>query len=158
MIARVDQDVGAVMRRLKELGIDGETIVFFTSDNGPHKEGGSDPAFFASGGPLRGIKRDLYEGGIRVPMIVRWPGKVKAGAVSDQVWSFCDFAEPARVALLLFVSLFDAALPLGSGSGQIKNIPVAGSTPDTSKENPKMTRARVTWRTLPPSRDRSCRR
>jgi arylsulfatase A-like enzyme len=95
MITRMDRDVGLLMDYLKHLGIDEDTAVFFTSDNGPHKEGGIDPKFFNSSGPLRGIKRDLYEGGIRVPMIVRWPGKVPAGKVSDQVWAFWDFLPTA---------------------------------------------------------------
>ena len=64
--------------------------MFFTSDNGPHQEGGADPAFFDSGGGLRGIKRDLYEGGIRVPMIVCWPGRVPAAAASAHVWAHWD--------------------------------------------------------------------
>ncbi|GMV93120.1 MAG: arylsulfatase [Candidatus Hydrogenedentota bacterium] len=95
MITRMDQDVGRLMDRLKELGIDENTIVFFTSDNGPHREGGADPDFFDSNGPLKGIKRDLYEGGIRVPMIVRWPGTLNAGQTSDQVWAFWDFLPTA---------------------------------------------------------------
>ena len=95
MITRLDADIGRLFQKLKEVGIDRETIVFFTSDNGPHKEGGNDPNFTQSSGPLRGIKRDLYEGGIRVPMIVRWPGRVKAGAVSDQIWAFWDFLPTA---------------------------------------------------------------
>jgi arylsulfatase A-like enzyme len=95
MIARMDQSVGQVMTKLKELGLDQNTVVFFTSDNGPHKEGGANPEFFDSNGPLRGIKRDLYEGGIRVPMIVRWPGRVKAGTTSDQVWAHWDFLPTA---------------------------------------------------------------
>src|SRR5207245_6528193 len=66
------------------------TIVCFTSDNGPHREGGADPNFFRSAGPLRGIKRSLHEGGVRVPMIVRWSGKIRPGTVSDQVWAFWD--------------------------------------------------------------------
>ena len=90
MITRLDNDVGTIMKRLKDLKMDENTIVFFASDNGPHKEGGADPQFFNSSGPLRGIKRDLYEGGIRVPMIVRWPGMIKPGQVSDQVWAFWD--------------------------------------------------------------------
>jgi arylsulfatase A-like enzyme len=95
MITRLDADVGRLLKRLKELGLDENTVVFFSSDNGPHKEGGNNPAFFNSGGGLRGIKRDLYEGGIREPMIVRWPGKVPAGVVSDQVWAFWDFLPTA---------------------------------------------------------------
>src|SRR5439155_20866676 len=95
MITRLDADVGKLIQKLKELKIDDNTVVFFSSDNGPHKEGGVDPEFFQSSGPLRGIKRDMYEGGIRVPMIARWPGKIKAGAVSDQVWAFWDFLPTA---------------------------------------------------------------
>jgi len=95
MITRLDHDVGKLMALLKKLGIDDDTIVFFSSDNGPHREGGAKPEFFDSNGPLRGIKRDLYEGGIRVPKIVRWPGKIKAGGVSDQVWTFWDFLPTA---------------------------------------------------------------
>ena len=95
MIGRLDRDVGRLLDRLKALGLDGETAVFFSSDNGPHREGGADPAFFDSNGPLRGIKRDLYEGGIRVPMIVRWPGKVKPGGVSDHAGYFADFLPTA---------------------------------------------------------------
>jgi arylsulfatase A-like enzyme len=91
MVSRLDTDVGRLMALLKELGLEEKTIVFFTSDNGPHKEGGNDPTFFDSNGPLRGIKRDLYEGGIRVPMIVKWPGRVRTGATSNQVWAFWDF-------------------------------------------------------------------
>jgi arylsulfatase A-like enzyme len=90
MITRMDRDVGRLMVSLKKLGIDDNTLVFFTSDNGPHREGGADPDFFDSNGPLRGIKRDLYEGGIRVPMIARWPKRIKAGAKSDQVWAHWD--------------------------------------------------------------------
>lgn len=95
MIARMDTDIGRLMALLKQQGIDEDTIVFFASDNGPHKEGGSDPDFFDSNGPLRGIKRDMYEGGIRVPMIVRWPGKVQAGKSSEQVWAHWDFLPTA---------------------------------------------------------------
>jgi arylsulfatase A-like enzyme len=95
MITRLDTDVGRILDRIKELGLDEDTLVFFSSDNGPHKEGGADPAFFRSAGPLRGYKRDLYEGGIRVPMIVRWPGKIRAGTLSDHVWSFWDFPSTA---------------------------------------------------------------
>lgn len=95
MITRMDSDIGRLIGLLKKLGIDDDTVVFFTSDNGPHKEGGADPNFHNSSGPLRGIKRALYEGGIRVPMIVRWPGKVKAGQTSEQVWAHWDFLPTA---------------------------------------------------------------
>jgi arylsulfatase A-like enzyme len=95
MVTRLDTDIGRLMARLKELGLDDDTIVFFTSDNGPHREGGHNPDFFDSSGPLRGIKRDLYEGGIRVPMIVRRPGVVPAGKTSDHVWAFWDFLPTA---------------------------------------------------------------
>ena len=91
MISRLDGDVGRLLNRLETLGLADDTIVFFTSDNGTHKEGGADPAFFGSSGPLRGYKRDLYEGGIRVPMIVRWPGCIAAGDVSATPWAFWDF-------------------------------------------------------------------
>jgi len=91
MVSRMDRDVGRLLDLLRERGIAENTIVFFTSDNGPHKEGGHDPEFFDSNGPLRGLKRDLYEGGIRVPMIAWWPGKVAAGSVTEHVSAFWDF-------------------------------------------------------------------
>ncbi len=90
MITRLDADVGKLLDTLKSLNIDEDTVVFFSSDNGPHKEGGGDPKFFDSSGPLRGIKRDLYEGGIRVPLIARWPGRIKSRQVNDQAWAFWD--------------------------------------------------------------------
>ena len=95
MITRLDADVGRILEKLKGLKLDQNTIIFFSSDNGPHKEGGVDPQFFDSSGPLRGIKRDLYEGGIRVPMIVRWPGRIKTGSTNGQVWAFWDFLPTA---------------------------------------------------------------
>jgi arylsulfatase A-like enzyme len=97
MVTRMDSDVGKVLALLRELGIDDRTIVFFSSDNGPQgaDEGGFNPDFFASHGVLRGIKRDLYEGGIRVPMIARWPDKIGPGRVSHQVWAAWDFMPTA---------------------------------------------------------------
>ncbi len=91
MITRMDRDIGRLLEQLRRHGIDERTIVFFSSDNGPHREGGNDPDFADSNGRLRGIKRDLYDGGIRVPMIVRWPGKAPAGAVSAHPGYFADF-------------------------------------------------------------------
>lgn len=101
MITRMDRDVGAIMAQLQAFRIESNTVVFFASDNGPHKEGGANTEFFNSSGPFRGIKRDMYEGGIRVPMIARWPGKIPADVTSEQVWAFWDFlptaAELAKV-------------------------------------------------------------
>jgi arylsulfatase A-like enzyme len=85
MVSLLDRQVGEVVAKLKALGLDKNTLIIFTSDNGPHLEGGGDPDFFDSNGPWRGFKRDLYEGGIRVPFIACWPGKIKAGSVSHHV-------------------------------------------------------------------------
>ena len=90
MITRMDRDIGRLVEQLGAQGIDRQTLIIFTSDNGPHREGGADPAFFKSSGPLRGIKRDLYEGGIRVPNIARWTGSIPAGRVSNHVWAHWD--------------------------------------------------------------------
>ncbi|MCM1138817.1 MAG: arylsulfatase [Duncaniella sp.] len=90
MVTRLDSYVGDVMNLLAELGIDDNTIVIFTSDNGPHREGGANPDYFDSYGPYRGIKRDLYEGGIRMPMIIRYPGKIKEGSTNDHILAFWD--------------------------------------------------------------------
>ena len=99
MMTRMDRGVGEVLDLLDELKIADNTLVLFTSDNGPHYEGGHQPGFFNSNGPLKGHKRDLYEGGIRCPLLVRWPGKVKAGSTSDHIsahWdlfpTFCELA------------------------------------------------------------------
>ena len=102
LITRLDKQVGEIIEKLKELGIDNNTIVIFTSDNGAHAEGGIHPDDFDSNGKWRGMKRDLYEGGIHVPMIVRWPGTVKAETTSDHISAFWDvlptFCEMAQVA------------------------------------------------------------
>ena len=95
MITHLDNGVGHLLDKLKQLGLEENTLVCFTSDNGPHKEGGNDPAYFQSSGGLRGIKRALYEGGIRVPFIARWPGHVPAGGTSDYVGYFADFLPTA---------------------------------------------------------------
>lgn len=85
MISRLDRDVGGLLTKLEEVGLDRNTLVIFASDNGAHGEGGADPGFFNGSGPLRGMKRDLYEGGIRVPFIARWPGTIEPGTTSDHV-------------------------------------------------------------------------
>ena len=99
MMTLADEGVGRVMSLLDEMNLDDNTIVMLSSDNGPHQEGGHDPVFFDSNGPLKGFKRDLYEGGIRAPLIARWPGKVQAASTSNLVsahWdmlpTFCDLA------------------------------------------------------------------
>lgn len=91
MVSRLDNYVGAVLAKLKTLGLDKNTLVVFTSDNGPHREGGNEPEFFNSGAGFKGIKRQLTEGGIREPMIISWPGKIKSGQVSDHIGAFWDF-------------------------------------------------------------------
>lgn len=89
MITRFDAQIGELVKQLETLGVAENTLIIFTSDNGPHAEGGNRPDFFDSNGPLRGIKRDLYEGGIRVPMIAYWPGTVAPG-VTDHISAFDD--------------------------------------------------------------------
>jgi arylsulfatase A-like enzyme len=90
MIKQLDDYVGEITATLEKEGIAENTIVFFASDNGPHLEGGADPDYFDSNGPLRGYKRDLYEGGIRTPLLVMWPGKIKPSSESDHISAFWD--------------------------------------------------------------------
>lgn len=91
MVEQLDRYVGELKAQLKALGIDENTLIIFTSDNGAHFEGGADPKYFNSTGGLRGLKRDLYEGGIRVPMIAVWPNKIKANTTNNGVGAFWDF-------------------------------------------------------------------
>jgi arylsulfatase A-like enzyme len=91
----VDDEVGAVLAKLKKLGLDENTMVMLSSDNGPHKEGGHDATFFQSSGGLNGTKRDLTDGGVREPFLVRWPGKIKPNTVSEHVSGFQDFLPTA---------------------------------------------------------------
>lgn len=90
MVNELDDYVGELLDKLTEMGLEENTIVIFASDNGPHLEGGADPDFFDSNGELKGYKRDMYEGGIRTPMIVRWPGKVKKTSITDHISAFWD--------------------------------------------------------------------
>lgn len=99
MVSRIDKYVGEIVAELKRQGLDKNTIIFFTSDNGPHREGGACPDYFDSYGPFRGIKRDLYEGGIRLPLVAWAPGMIAPNSTSEHICAFWDmlptFAELA---------------------------------------------------------------
>lgn len=90
MISHLDAQVGTLLAKLREYGLEKNTLVIFASDNGPHQEGKNDIKRFEPAGPLRGIKRALYEGGVRVPFLARWPGRIKAGTISDHIGYFGD--------------------------------------------------------------------
>ena len=111
MISRMDGRIGELLGQLRRLGLDDRTIVIFTSDNGPHKEGGPayDPDFFDANGPFSGIKRSLTDGGIRVPFIARWPGRVGAGRIASHVGYFGDL-------MATFAGLAGARAPAGLDS------------------------------------------
>jgi arylsulfatase A-like enzyme len=114
MMENLDNQVGEILALLKKHGIDDNTLVIFTSDNGAHKEGGHDPTFWNSTGSLRGHKRDMHEGGIRVPMLARWPGVVPAGRDCDHLSAFWDVM-PTMCAIL--------GQPAPSQSGGISFLP-----------------------------------
>jgi arylsulfatase A-like enzyme len=120
MINVLDDQVGEIVTKLKSLGIYNNTVIIFTSDNGPHLEGGADPDFFDSNGPLRGYKRDVYEGGVRVPLIVHWPEKIKPGT-TDHISAFWDFVPT-------FAELIGADAP--SGIDGISMMPTLMGTPN----------------------------
>jgi arylsulfatase A-like enzyme len=107
MVARLDKYVGEIVEELKRQGIYDNTLIVFTSDNGPHREGGNDPDYFNSNGIYRGYKRDLYEGGIRVPTVVSWEGHVPAGTESHFAFAFWDY-------LPTFAELLGRELPVKS--------------------------------------------
>mgnify|MGYP003625590821 CR=1 FL=1 len=95
MITRMDRDMGRMMALLAELNLTEKTLVIFTSDNGPHHEGGHSDLFFNSSGPLQGSKRSMHEGGIRVPFIAKWPGTIEPNSISDHPSAFWDFLPTA---------------------------------------------------------------
>ena len=122
MVTRLDREVGRIVAKLDELGLSERTIVIFTSDNGPSSEGGADPEFFDSNGPLRGGKRDLYDGGIRVPMIAWGPGRVPAGSVSDAVWAMWDV-------LPTVADLAGIEAPQGIDGVSMRDVMIGGTAP-----------------------------
>lgn len=126
MITRMDRDMGRLADLVDDLGIAENTLILFTSDNGPHAEGGNDPQYFDSNGPLRGIKRDLYEGGIRVPLIARWPSIIEPGSVTNHIGYFGDF-------MATFAELAAATPPMSTES--ISLVPTLLGT-DSQKEHP----------------------
>lgn len=129
MITRLDQYVGRVLEKLQQLGISEKTLILFTSDNGPHHESGHHPDRFHPSGPLRGFKRDLYEGGIRVPLLALWPGKIKAGVVADHVSYFGDFMATA-------CELAGVELPIPNDS--LSFLPTLLSLAKTQKIHPHL--------------------
>ena len=122
MITHMDQSIGHVLDALTQLKLDTNTVVIFTSIGGPKQESGTDPKFFNSTGPLRGQAGSVYEGGIRVPMIIRWPARVKPGQVSDVVWAAWDFLPTAaEIAFLAPPKKTDglSILPALTGKGHV---------------------------------------
>jgi uncharacterized sulfatase len=126
MITRMDGDVGRILDHLGELGIEKNTLVFFTSDNGPHDESGHDLERFDPAGPLRGTKRALYEGGIRVPAIAWWPGTVPAGTTTDHIAYFGDWMATAA-------DLAGVKPPAGIDS--VSFVPTLKGEPDEQPEH-----------------------
>jgi uncharacterized sulfatase len=134
MVSWMDRDVGQLTSLLKKLGLDEKTLVLFTSDNGPHKEGGHDHEFFDSNGPLKGYKRSMHDGGIRVPMIARWPGQITAGSSTDHPSAFWDFLPTAcQLAGVSPPEGFDSSRP--SGIDGISYLPTLLGKPDQQAEH-----------------------
>jgi arylsulfatase A-like enzyme len=139
MVSQMDDSIGQVMALIKELGLDDNTIVFFTSDNGPlyDRYGGTDSEFFESTGPLRGRKGSLLEGGIRVPLVVRWPGKIKPGTVSDHAAAFWDVMPTlADIAGAAPGSAPGSAPAPTSGGGSIDGLSFAPALLGTGTQKP----------------------
>lgn len=118
MMRNIDRDVGRVLDSLRRLGLDEKTMVLFSSDNGPHAEGRHSEEFFDSNGELRGKKRDLYDGGVRVPFIVRWPGHIVPGQVSDLLSGFQDFLPTAAQ----LAGILPSTLPPGQGLSLVPTL------------------------------------
>jgi len=128
MMEMLDGDVGRILALLEELQIAEQTLVIFSSDNGPHQEGGHQVDFFDSNGPLRGKKRDLYEGGLRVPMIAWWPGHVPAGQVTDHISGFQD----------VFPTVLEAAGVAAPEVDGISMLPTLRGKPSMQRRHPHL--------------------
>lgn len=126
MVSRLDKQVGEIVQLLQQLRISENTLIIFTSDNGPHMEGGADPDFFNSSGIVRGRKRDLYEGGIRVPMIVKWPSVIKPNRETNHISAFWDV-------LPTFAELAGAEIPKNIDG--ISMVPTLKDTNEQQKHN-----------------------
>ena len=126
MMEHLDNEVGEILCLLADLGIDENTLVLFASDNGAHREGGHDPDFWNSTGGLRGQKRDMHEGGIRSPLLARWPGMIKAGTTSDHLSAFWDV-------LPTMADLLGQATPAGVDG--ISFLPTLMGTPDRQQQH-----------------------
>ena len=126
MVTRLDDTVGQVLDLLKDLGLEEDTIVIFTSDNGPHHEGGHRPDFFNSSGAVRGLKRDLYDGGIREPFVIQWKGKIQPSAVTEHIAAFWDI-------LPTFAELAGAKTP--DNLDGISLVPTLLGDPDSQKSH-----------------------
>ena len=123
MVTRMDRDIGRMLDLLKELGLDENTLVMFSSDNGPHGSGNTLQRFDTNG-PFRGRKRDLYEGGIRVPLVARWPGKIKPGTVSEHVSCFQDM-------MPTWAELAGSSVPSGiDGISMVHSLLDSGDQPE----------------------------
>ncbi|WP_229802394.1 arylsulfatase [Echinicola pacifica] len=127
MVKVLDDQVGEIMAKVKELGIENNTLIIFTSDNGPHREGGGDPEYFDSNGGFKGIKRDLYEGGIRVPLIMSWPGRIAANTTNAHPSAFWDFM-PSFAAL--------AGAPVRDNWDGISMLPTMMGQENKQKKHP----------------------
>ena len=126
MVNVLDDYVGEIVAELEAQGIADNTLIFFTSDNGPHVEGGHDVKYFDCSGVLRGTKRDVYEGGVRVPMIASWPGKIDAGTQSDQTNAFWDFL-PTMAALV--------GRPLNQPTDGVSILPTLFGQPEDQRQH-----------------------
>ena len=135
MVTQMDDAVEQVVKEIEKLGLKKETIIFFTSDNGPTYDrlGGSDSDFFESSGPLRGRKGSLYEGGIRVPLVVKWPGKIAPGSINDEPFAFWDILPTICGILILKKSRTDAL----ASSGRIGTMRKSSSALHRSTQPPE---------------------